>query len=183
MVAAPAIDRVRQSAPARVSYGPGDSAAGARVRLYEANGLVLSAQGMIFAPGVSFNGPVEPRRAGSLELRGLAGYGFALASKPAFASAEAGYRFFARGQPGAWRVDFAFGVRPFERVMILAQSFISLQTQSAKNFPRSLWQKAQLSLVYEFAPGWSAQIGGFMTVWGANTGRELGPLVAVWRRF
>ncbi len=45
------------------------------------------------------------------------------------------------------------------------------------------WTKLQPSLVYEIAPQWSVQIGGFITVAGINAGRELGPTAGVWYRF
>jgi hypothetical protein len=45
------------------------------------------------------------------------------------------------------------------------------------------WTKLQPSLVYDIAPQWSVQIGGFLTVAGVNAGRELGPTAGVWYRF
>ena len=45
------------------------------------------------------------------------------------------------------------------------------------------WTKLQPSLVYDIAPQWSVQIGGFITIAGINAGRELGPTAGVWYRF
>ncbi|WP_395696618.1 hypothetical protein [Methylocella sp.] len=184
LVAAPAYDRVRQPAPLPSTSGLGESGAGARFGIFEANGFVASAQATLLTSGLSFNGALaSPRRAASLDLRGLAGYGFALGAMPAFVGAEAGYRFYAQGQPGGWRFDFALGVRPVEKLLVLMQGFGELQTEGSASFPSSAWEKLQLSLVYEFAARWSVQLGGFFTVAGRNAGRELGPVAAVWWRF
>lgn len=184
LVAAPAYDRVRQPAPAPSTNSLGESGAGARVGLFQGNGLVVSAQALALTPGLAFNGAVAtPRRAASLDLRGLAGYGFSLGAIPAFVGVEAGYRFYAGGQPGGWRFDFVLGARPAERLMILFQGFGALQTASSPDFPSSGWEKLQLSFVYDFAERWSIQAGGFYTVVGRNAGRELGPVAALWWRF
>lgn len=113
----------------------------------------------------------------------MAGANFAVGPWAAFADAAGGYRFYAQSQPGEWRLDLSLGVRPAPPLLVLIQSFGSLQTDKSAAFPRSSWDKLQGSFVYDFTPVWSAQIGAFMTVAGVNAGRELGPIAALWYRF
>ncbi|VTZ27955.1 conserved exported hypothetical protein [Methylocella tundrae] len=183
LVASPAYDRIRQPAPALSYNGAGESAIGGRIGLYQSDGLVASLQAVLLTPGASFNSAIEPRRAGSIDLRGMIGSNVTIGSTPAFVSAEGGYRFYAQSQPGEWRLDLTFGVRPIEKVLVLLQNFGALQTGASAAFPRSSWDKLQTSLVYDFTPSISGQIGAFLTVAGVNTGRELGPLAALWYRF
>jgi hypothetical protein len=183
LVADPALDHIRQPAPAASYDGAGESGAGLRVPLYRADPLVASLRAILLSPGASFNSGVQPRRSGSIDLRAMAGANFTLGAWPAFADSAAGYRFYAQAQPGEWRLDLTLGVRPDPDLLLLLQSFGAIQTSRSAAFPRSSWEKLQASLVYDFAPSWSAQIGGFMTVAGVNTGRECGPMAALWHRF
>ena len=181
-MAAPAYDVIRQPPPAPSYTGPGQSGIGGRFRLYQSGPFVASLQATLLTPGASFNG-AEPHRAGSIDLRAMAGANFAVGSWAAFADAAAGYRFYARSQPGEWRLDLTLGARPLPRLLVLLQSFGSLQLNKSADFPRSSWEKLQGSLVYDFTSAWSAQVGAFLTVACVNAGRELGPLVAIWYRF
>ncbi len=183
LVAAPAYDRIRQPPPASSYNGPGESAIGGRVGLYQSDPLMLALQAVVLTPGASFNGAFQPQRAGSIDLRGLAGYNFWFGAMPAFIDAEAGYRFYARSQPGEWRLDLTLGVRPAPRLLLLFQNFASLQTGQSAAFPMSSWDKAQVSVVYDLTPAWSAQLGVFLTIAGVNAGREFGPIATVWYRF
>lgn len=183
LVASPAYDRIRQPSPALSYNGAGESGIGGRFGLYRSDGLVVSLQAVLLTPGASFNSAVEPRRAGSIDLRGMVGSTFTMGSMPAFVSAEGGYRFYAQSQPGEWRLDLTLGVRPIEKVLVLLQSFGTLQTGASAVFPRSSWDKVQTSFVYDFTPAISGQIGAFYAVLGVNTGREFGPLAALWYRF
>jgi hypothetical protein len=49
--------------------------------------------------------------------------------------------------------------------------------------PRSLRVKTVPSLAWDSSKTWSIQIGGFTTVYGIDTGQEVGATLAVWRRF
>ncbi len=183
LVASPAYDHIRQPQPAPSFQGFGESGIGGRLGLYRSDTLVLSVQAVLLSPGASFNGALQPGRAASLDLRGLAGYTFAIGSMPAFLSAEAGYRFYARSQPGEWRLDVTLGFRPIEKLMILLQSFASLQNGQSQAFPTSSWDNLQWSLVYDLTPALSAQVGVFGTIAGVNAGREFGPVAALWYRW
>lgn len=186
VIAAPAYDRIRQPPPAASYDGPGESEAGARVGLYRSDAIVVSLQASLRTPGASINdsqGPFQPRRAGALDVRVMAGGNFEFAATPGFAEAQAGYRFYAQNQPGEGRLDLTLGLRPTPQLLVLAQSFNAISAGSGNGFRHSLWTKLQPSLVYDVSPHWSLQIGAFATLAGVNAGRELGPIGAVWCRF
>ncbi len=182
LVAAPAYDVIRQPAPAASYTGPGESGIGGRFRLFQSDAFVASLQATLLTPGASFNG-AEPHRAGAIDLRGMAGASFKIGEWAAFADAAAGYRLYAQGQPGEWKLDLTLGVRPLPQLLVLLQGFGSMQTNKSADFPRSSWAKLQGSFVYDLNVAWSAQLGAFMTVAGRNAGRELGPMAAIWYRF
>ena len=122
------------------------------------------------------------RRAGSIDVRAMAGRNCVVAGMEGFIEAQGGYRFYAQNQPGEWRLDLTGGLRPLPRLLVMLQSFTSISNGTSQ-YGHVSWTKLQPSLVYEIAPQWSAQIGGFLTVAGVNAGREFGPTAAVWYRF
>ena len=184
VVAAPAYDRVRTPPPGQSYTGLGESEFAARVGLYHTDSAVFSVQAGLRSPGESFDslGPLEIRRAASLDLRGMAGENCVIAGMEGFVEVEGGYRIYAENQPGEWRIDLTSGLRPLPRLLLLLQGFTSL-TNGTSQYGHVSWTKLQPSLVYDIAPQWSLQIGGFFTVAGINAGRELGPTAAVWYRF
>jgi hypothetical protein len=99
-----------------------------------------------------------------------------------FVDAEAAYRFYTGKQPGEWRFDLTLGIRPFPQLLLMLQNFASISNGSSK-FGHVSWDKLQPSVVYNIAPQWSIQIGGFFTLAGVNAGREFGPMAAFWYRF
>lgn len=200
VTAAPAYDRVRAPPPAANYNGIGESEAGAKIGLYRSDAGAVSVQAAIRSPGASINDSArifQPSRAAAIELRAMAGQNIAVGAMPGFAEAQAAYRFYGDHQPGEWRLDLTFGLRPMPQLMVLLQSFFSLsngnhQYGSAawpnenwpnKYWPNSFWAKVQPSLVYDLSSQWSLQIGGFLTAAGINAGRELGPFAGVWYRF
>jgi hypothetical protein len=199
LTASPAYDRVRAAPPAVNYNGVGESEAAAKLGVYRSDAASVSVQAAIRSPGASINDSArifQPRRAAAIELRALAGQNIAIGAMPGFAEAQAAYRFYGDHQPGEWRLDLTFGLRPAPQVMVLLQSFCSLspgggQFSAAspnknwpnKNWPNSFWAKIQPSLVYDLSRQWSLQIGGFFTVVGVNAGQELGPFAGVWYRF
>jgi hypothetical protein len=185
LVASPSYDRIHNPPPGQSYNGPGESEIAARVGLYRTDTSVLSFQAGLRSPGFSFAdslGPFGVRRAASLDVRGLAGRNVVVAGMEGFVEAQAGYRFYAAGQPGEWRIDLTMGLRPWPRLLMMLQSYTSIVNGSL-HFGHVSWTKLQPSLVYDIAPNWSVQIGGFLTVAGINAGRELGPTVGVWYRF
>jgi hypothetical protein len=184
VVAAPAYDRVRTPVPGQSYNGLGQSEAAARIGLYHTDTAVISVQAGLRSPGASFSslGPLEVRRAGSIDVRAMAGRNCVVAGMEGFVEAQGGYRFYAQNQPGEWRLDLTGGLRPLPRLLVMLQSFTSISNGTSQ-YGHVSWTKLQPSLVYEIAPQWSAQIGGFLTVAGVNAGREFGPTAAVWYRF
>ncbi|MDQ6868671.1 MAG: hypothetical protein M3178_09800 [Pseudomonadota bacterium] len=185
VVASPSYDRIDNPPPGQSYNGPGESEIAARVGLYRTDTSVLSFQAGLRSPGFSFAdslGPFEARRAASLDVRGLAGRNVVVAGMEGFVAAEGAYRFYAGNQPGEFRIDLTMGLRPWPRLLMMLQSYSSI-TNGSGQFGHVSWTKLQPSLVYDIAPQWSVQIGGFITVAGINAGRELGPTVGIWYRF
>jgi protein XagA len=185
LVASPSYDRIRNPPPGQSYNGLGESEIAARVGLFRTDTSVLSFQAGLRSPGGSFAdslGPFQVRRAASLDVRGMAGRNVVVAGMEGFVEAQAGYRFYAGNQPGEWRIDLTMGLRPWPRLLMMLQSYTSIVNGSLQ-FGHVSWTKLQPSLVYDIAPQWSVQIGGFITVAGINAGRELGPTLGVWYRF
>jgi protein XagA len=157
----------------------------ARVQVFQNENSILSFQAGLRSPGASLAdtlGPFEVRRAGSFELRGLAGRSIDVLGMEGFVDAEAAYRLYAGNQPGEWLFDLTMGARPAPNLLLMLQSFTSITNGSGK-FGHVSWTKLQPSFVYSITPQWSVQIGGFITVEGVNAGRELGPMLGIWYRF
>ena len=184
MSASPAYDRVRTPPPGQSYTGLGESEVAARVGLYHSDTAVFSVQAGLRSPGGSFDslGPLEVRRAGSLDVRGMAGRNCVVAGIEGFVDVQAGYRFYAANQPGEWRIDLTAGLRPLPGLLVMLQSFTSISNGTSQ-FGHVSWTKLQPSFVYDIARQWSVQVGGFITVAGINAGREFGPAAGVWYRF
>ena len=185
LVAAPSYDRIRNPPPGQSYKGPGDSEIAARVGLYHTDTSVISIQAGLRLPGASFAdslGPFEVLRSASLDVRGMAGRNCVVAGMDGFVEAQAGYRVYSADKRGEYRIDLTMGLRPWPRLLVMLQSFTSIANGSGQ-FGHVSWTKLQPSLVYDIAPRWSVQIGGFLTVTGINAGRELGPTAGVWYRF
>ncbi len=185
LVVAPAYDRIRNPPPGQSYNGLGESEAAARVKVFQNENSVVSFQAGLLSPGASLAnslGPFEVRRTASLELRGLAGRSFDILGLESFVDAEAAYRFYAGNQPSEFLLDLTIGTRPVPGVLLMLQSFTSVTNGSSK-FGHVSWTKLQPSIVYNIAPQWSVQLGGFLTVQGVNAGRELGPMLGIWYKF
>jgi hypothetical protein len=163
-----------------------DAAIGARLRLFEEEGLIVSGQlsarieraqaaDLEGFAGLDWTSPqVEPRL--------LAGYGFSLAGYPAFAEAQAGYRFSLGEGPDEVKLDVTFGLRPWEDLLLLAQTFSTLSAGDECGSSYA-YHKAQGSFVYDLNDRWSLQAGAVVTVAGRNALRERGLISGVWYRF
>lgn len=206
LAVSPVYDRVHghpfdlfQSPPPGRSYnGLGESGAAARIRLFQNETSVLSFQAGLQSNGAApaaSAGPLDFRRAPSLELRAAAGASIPILGMESFLDAEAAYRFYGGNQPGEWRFDVTFGMRPVPGLLVLLQNFAGFtkapviapgglgNVSFSTKYAYSAWDKLQPSIVYDIAPQWSIQLGGFFTVAGVNAGREFGPLIGVWYRF
>ena len=161
---------------------------GARLMLFRSGGFVGSAQlsgrfedddrSEPFAERFGWDAP-------GVELRGLLGYGFTLMTMPAFVDLEAAYRYRTGEGPDEFKLDATAGVRPFEKIQLLAQVFSTLSAgpEPADGFDSYAYHKLQASLVYDFNERWSVQGGGFGTIAGRNAVDEHGLIAALWYRF
>lgn len=186
LVAAPSYDRIRASPPAQPFNGLGESEFAGKFGLFRDGATVVSVQAGVRTPGPSIadaTGPFDPHRSLGFDFRGLIGRSFELTTMPAFIDVQGGYRYYTRNQPGEWRLDLTFGVRPAPWLLLLVQAFSVYSTASGGGFVRYSWHKASTSLVVNINPSWSIQCGGFMTLAGVDAGRERGPFAAVWFRF
>ncbi len=185
LVAAPTLARQNGVAANQVTGSDG-SAFGARMLLYSQPGQVVSLQALVQPPlggGRASQLATGGAQALATDLRLQVGKGFALGAWPAFVEVAPGVRLRADPFPNEARLDLAFGMRPIPRLMFLLQDFICLAPARGPAIQRTSYAKLQGSLVYDFTPRWSVQIGAFRTIDGHNAVRETGPLAALWVRF
>lgn len=159
----------------------GLSGLGARVRLWQGGGGVVSAEVSGRVPtggGRRWEGDPDAE----IDLRLLTGYGFGLGTWSGFIDVQGAYRL----RPGATadeiRADLTLGVRPRPRLLWLAQSFNTLSTASESLATRTE-HKAQVSVVYDVTEHLSLQVGAIATLAGQNALRERGLITALWVRF
>jgi hypothetical protein len=166
--------------------GPGYTDVGGRVRLWSNTDSVFSAQAVARLPGR--HDETNPAEVGNtdpeLDLRVLYGHSFSLRGLDSYIDAQLGYRVRFDDPPNEVRFDFTFGVRPLERLMLLAQSFNTISDGSAQGiFDDSHEHKIELSAVWSLDDAWSVQLGAIATVAGEDALRERGVVAALWRRF
>lgn len=160
---------------------------GLRKRLYTDGANVFSVQATGRVPGASNSGnPAEVGYTGmEYDLRVLYGRSFRIGNWPAFADAELAWHIRNGAPPSEYRVDLTLGARPAREWLVLLQSF-SVISNGAGTGPFNLpyrYYKIQPSVVWDFAPKWSAQLGAVATVAGRNSWREQGVVAGLWRRF
>jgi hypothetical protein len=187
LVAKPVLANVRSAGPPAGAYhGLEALEAGARVLFGKVGDAVFSAQATVKIPGSSdvLNPALVGSTAVEAEGRLLAGYSFQIFDRAAFVEAQAGWRAGTGGNPGEARLDLTIGARPFERVLVLLQSF-NLATTGAGtwSYPNQRMSKLQPSVVFDIAAGWSVQAGAFTTIYALNARREQGLVAAVWKKF
>ena len=155
----------------------GLSGFGGRLRLWQGDGAVVSAEASgFFASRRDDRTDNEPD--GEIDLRLLAGYGFALRDWPAFLDVQGAYRFRIGGVADEVRADVTLGLRPHARLLLMAQSFNRLSTGDGTDE-----HKAEISAVYDLTESLSLQVGGLATIAGSDALRERGVVTAIWYRF
>ena len=182
-IASPSLFVFRQAPPGRNQAATGVAEAGARVRLFEWDTSVLSAQAIVRAPlaGQSARPFVDTSRFVQVDLRAAWGRGFDVFDLKAFSDIQIGFR--SNGNFGhEGRIDATFGLWVFDPLLILAQSFTAVTPgRIGRSFYLS--QKIQISAVYWVTPSLGVQVGGLLGQRGVNTGAERGAFSAVWVRF
>jgi hypothetical protein len=168
------------------STGLGYTEFGARYRLLHGDTGVLSAQASLRLPGKKRRDNIAQIGAtdSEIDLRLLAGKSFKLGDKNGFIDIQPGYRIRNGGPPSEFRLDATLGVRPAEKMLLMAQSFnVVSDGRGTGVFGKHRYSNFYLSGAYDVAPKWSLQLGVLGTVAGRNALRERGVLAAVWRRF
>ena len=168
-------------------FGLGYTDLGMRKRLYADGVNVLSVEATVRLPGAS-NGadPAEVGYTGlEYDLRALYGRGFRLGKWPAFLDAETAWRIRNGAPPSEYRIDLTVGARPAARWLLMLQSFNVISNGRGRGVFNSPYRyhKLQPSVVWEFAPTWSWQLGAVETVAGRNSWREQGVVTYLWHRF
>jgi hypothetical protein len=182
LIAAPSVLDFRAKPPGQSYAGMGVLEAGARVKLYEYEEWIFSAQATLRdATNTRSRIFLDTGRGFQADARLLIGRSFTILGFPAFSSLEIGYR-----SPGGFgheiRADATLGIRPFDKVLVLLQTFnISAIHTTPLYSTRS--NKISLSAVYELTPGISVQLGGIIGLPGVNTTTERGIISALWYRF
>jgi hypothetical protein len=181
LVLQPALRSVRVAKPYDLRYtGLGDSSFGVRIGLWSSGDAVFSLQTMVRVPG----GPLLAGMHAQTEIRLLYGHSYRLGAWPAFIDTEFAYRFGGGVLPDEVHSDVTLGVRPRKDTMVMAQMLSTFAFIRAEGFYASGREyKAALSTVWDFAQNWSLQLGGIATLAGANTLRERGGFVTIWKRF
>jgi hypothetical protein len=161
--------------------GLGLGAIGARVRLFELGNYVISLEASLRAASPSARRFLDMKDQWQADARLQIGRPIEIFGVPGFLDGQIGYR--SRGQAGdEIRADVTCGLRPFDRWLLLAQSFSAI-TPGA---PAALFvasQKFQLSAVFDVTRNLSLQLGGVAALSGANSPAERGLVSAVWYRF
>jgi protein XagA len=168
-------------------FGLGYTDIGLRQRLYSDGRNVVSVQVTARVPGASdSSNPAEIGYTGmEYDLRALYGRSFQVGNWPAFFDAELGWHARNGAPPGEYRVDLTLGARPSARWLLLLQSFSVISDGRGTGVFDFAYRyyKIQPSVVWDFAPKWSAQLGAVATVAGRNSWREQGFTVGLWRSF
>ncbi len=166
------------ASPALSDHGLGASEIGAQAQILRADRFVLAAQALARIPG-GRRSPLYDRGGGG-EARLMAGASFELAGRPAFAEAHVAWRRRDGGRKDEALIDATFGWRPFAPLMLMLQSFTTIETSGPR--PAN-WTKAQASAVWDVNANWSVSLAGFATLHASRAPRERGLILGVWRRF
>lgn len=168
--------------PAAMKYqGLGLGAAGARVRLLDTGDYVFSAQASLRAASQDARRFLDMREKMQVDARLLMGRKFEFVGFGGFFDAQLGYR--SGGQNGnEMRLDLTAGIRPFDSVLIMGQSFSAIAPRGVRTSSITE-QKFQLSVVYEATPSISVQIGAVKALGGVNAPAEQGVISAIWWRY
>lgn len=189
LIVAPQFLAVDLGEPAPASYaGPGYSDAGARVRLFAAENMVVSAQvvGRFPGTGNSQSAAAVGYEDPELDLRLLAGYSFTLFGKAAYLDMEAAQRMRFGDPPDEFRLDVTLGVRVAERWQLLLQSFnvVSEGAGEGPYFGDSYeYYKLQVGAAYDWSAALTVQLALVGTCFARNAPQENGVVLSALYRF
>ncbi len=157
---------------------------GARYCVAEGSNWVLSGQATVHLTADADAATPVDRTGTEIDLRGLFGYSFSLAKRPAFLDVQVAHRFRSNGSPNEVHADVTFGVKPSAKWLLMAQLFSVVSEGAGRpGFPSYDYYKFQPSVVYHLNERWSAQAGAFTTYTGRHSIQENGLVFAVWYKF
>jgi protein XagA len=182
LIAQPTLLDFRAKPPGESYAGMGVLEAGGRVKLYEIDEWIFSAQGTLReATNTRSRIFLDMGRGLQADARLLIGRTFTILGFPAFSNLEIGYR-----SPGGFghevRADATLGVRPIDKVLVLLQTFNISAVHANPLYPTRS-SKIALSAVYDVTQNISVQVGGIIGLPGVNTTTERGIISALWYRF
>jgi hypothetical protein len=172
-VVSPSFETVR--AGGRSGTGPGASALGARLRVWQGSDSVLSTQATVLLPNTAER--MWGNDVAALDWRWLYGRNIELAGWPGFVDLQFGLRRYESRRADEFRLDATLGLRPANGLLVLLQLFNTFDQRRARA------HKLQVSAVKELTSRVALQFGLFATVAGVNAGRETGIVTGVWTRF
>lgn len=161
----------------------GATQAGARVKVFEWDESILSAQATArYAAGgrgaAEFS---DMSRRVQADVRLLYGRKIEFFGWPGYVDMEIGFR--SKGAFGHQaRFDATWAIRPFERLTVMLQSFTAI-TPGRLGGRFALSQKAQASGVFDVTKSLSFQLGVMAALRGVNASAERGVISAMWWRF
>ncbi|MDQ0503509.1 hypothetical protein [Xanthobacter agilis] len=182
VIAAPQVLSISLGDPYPATYnGPGYMDAGARVRLWQQDGLVVSTQvvGRLPGTGNSSSAAAVGYDDPELDLRLLAGWSFTLWGRPTYVDAQLAQRLRFGDPPDELHLDLTLGVRLAERWQVLAQSFnvMSEGAGAGPYFDVSYeYYKFQLGAAYDWSAAMTVQ-AAFVRTWLARNAPEENGLV------
>ncbi|WP_249729599.1 MULTISPECIES: hypothetical protein [unclassified Chelatococcus] len=191
-IVSPSLLSTRVAGPEPAQYtGLGYTDIGARYRLLDLDGWIVSAQAI-----AGFPGPTNPLNPAEVcctdkyaDARILVGKSFMLGTWPSFVDAQAAYRLRSGAASDEIRFDLTLGIRPLPKWLLLAQSFNVLATNSLASgsalglLSGTRYHKVQVGAVWDFADDWSLQIAGVATIAGKSAPLERGLVSGLWYRF
>lgn len=167
--------------------GLGRSELGARLRLFEADGWIASAQASVTLAGAkkSEGFAAVGETDDQIDLRGLVARSFEAFGRPWFLDLQAGYRTRSGDPADELRFDATLGVRIAPRWLILAQSFNTIGLERWKG-PYALRQrihKLQGAALFDLTERLTVYGAVFATPIGKDAMDERGGSVGIGYRF
>lgn len=167
------------------STGLGYTEFGGRYRI-TGDTTPLSFQGTVRIPGKKRRDSQAQIGAtdSEIDLRALLGTSFKLGKANGFLDLQGGYRIRNGGPPNEFRIDATIGVRPTEKLLLMAQTFnVISDGRGTGVFGKHAYSNLYLSGSYDVTPRFALQLGGLATVAGRNALKERGMFLGTWFRF
>lgn len=163
--------------------GLGRSEIGARARLWTDGAWIVSAQasgvlaGARASEGLAAIGETDHQ----FDARGLVARSFEVFGRQAFVDLAAGYRFRSGDPADEIRIDATFGVRAFDRLLLVAQSFNQIGTGRWKGpFPlKQRIHKLQAAALFDLTPNLQLVGAAFFSPTGRDALDETGATIGI----